>query len=190
MGLFSTYTPPPPPKGFNPIGKRARKRPWVRFELADPAKLVVMIVVGQQVKVGTVTDSEEIAAFVKKVAKSSDGRYVGIFNPAGTLSTPGGKAAQLDPQTGEPKRDAQGNVLYHEIPEKRCFVPAAVIPQRQQLGESGEQNMAWVYDGQVHRLLLPFDSLKHVEALDLVKNRDDIPEHRRQTLSDNYRPQV
>lgn len=186
MGLFQTYTPPTPVSGFDPRGRRARKRPWVRFELADPKRLKVMIVVGKQVKVGDVTDPDELAAFLKKVQTAKDGRLVGIFCPAGVLTTPGMRVAKKDPQTGEPVLNAAGEQLYHEVREQRTYVPAAVIPQRKALGDSGEQNMAWVHDGQVHRLLLPFDSLKNVEAIDLVKNRDDVPEHRRVTQNQNH----
>lgn len=172
---------------FDPHSKRAAKRPWIKFELANPAELKLLIVKGKQAFQGTVTDPLEIEMMTRRAAHAPDGRLVGIFMPAGTLHSPGHKVRALNPDQ-TPKSNAAGEPEYHEIPETYVPVPASVAVQREQLGEWGEQNLPHVVDGQVHRLLLTFDSLKNVELFDMANKRDGIPAHRIATQNPNWQP--
>jgi hypothetical protein len=174
------------PLEFDPHSKRAAKRPWIKFELADPAVLKLLIVKDKQAFQGTVTDPLEIEMLNRRAAHAPDGRLVGIYIAAGTLHSPGMKVAAKNPD-GSPKLNVAGEQEYHEIPESYVQVPASVAVQREQLGEWGEQNLPHVVDGQVHRLLLTFDSLKNVELFDMANKRDGIPAHRIATQNPNWK---
>lgn len=188
MTTFVDYKPPRhDPKVFDPRSKRASKRPWLKFELANPKELKILIVKDKRAKVGAVTDELEIEILNRRAAHAPDGRLVGIFIPAGTLHSPGHKVLALDGD-GSPKLNAAGEQEYHEIPECWVQVPASVAVQREQLGDSGEQNLTWNYDGQPHRLLLTFDSLTNVELFDMANKRDGIPAHRIATQNPNWKP--
>ena len=148
--------------------RKASKRPHVKFELKDPKTLRVMIVKsGQGPVYATVTEKAEIDAFLAKAHHAKDGRLQGIFIPAGRVRVPGGDRVVKDPKTSK-------NVTEH-TPERYVQVPDAIAPQRAVLGPDGEQNIAWVANGQVHRLLIPVDA---VDKLELCLLTEDIPSYR------------
>ncbi len=174
---------------FNPHHhKRRGHGKFLRFNLKDPKVLnVVVIDPGNIVRKATIEDPAEIALFVSKVAKSADGRYVGIFEPERGAEIP--ETQEVTKVDGKVQRDKDGNAIMTTVPAKRVVIPATVAPQAAILDVNGGSNIAWMMGGGiVHRLLIPFDSLSDTEAIDLVTNRDDVPEYRRKTLDANFQP--
>lgn len=165
--------------------RKAAKHPHVKFELADPNELHIMVVVDHEAKIYKVTDKADIDAFLRKAHHTKDGRLYGIFVPGGRARVPGGTRVKLG-DDGKPVIDKEtGNPVMESYPERHVWIPASIAPQRAVIGPDGEQNMEHAVRGQLHRLLVPEDSVKDLE---LVLDRDDIPSYR--VLSDSFDPQA
>jgi hypothetical protein len=165
-----------------------RNGKWVQFELANPKEVQLVVAEGKAVTRMVVKDPEEIAAIIRKTKMTADGRMLGIFVKAAKSHVPGGSRAVtdangdpvLDPKTGEPKRD--------EYKGYDVVMPNCIAPQREVLGRNGQQNLEWADNGRVHTVLIPLEACKNVAVIDITTRRDDIPEHRRKTMNENYKP--
>lgn len=152
--------------------RKASRHPHVKFDLASDSRLETMIVLsGRGPVVLKVEDPQEISAFKDKVHRAADGRIYGIFIPAGRHRVSGGGTRTREDGTVE------------QIPEKFVMVPDSIAPQRAVLGPNGEQNLDTVWDGQVHRMLVPVTCVKNLE---LCLVRDDLPSYR--AVDENFDP--
>ncbi len=171
---------------FNPAEHRSGK--WLKFNLATPDVLKLLVVDVGEVKIAVISSKTEVDFWTKKAKQSSDdGRFVGIFIKGGFLRVPGGKGLKRG-EDGEPITNAAGDLIYEDTPERRVRIPDSVAPQRA-IEVNGHRNLEWKVDGEakVHTMLIPLEACADVE---LLLTRDDIPTAHNATLDPDFDPKL
>lgn len=134
-----------------------RNGQWVKFDLNEKVQLCI-VQDGNKVLLADAEDDGEVERLKNLMKPAGDGRFVGIFVAAGRAP------------------DGQGGYV---------FMPACVAPQRAVLGPDGSQNLTTLYGSMAVTVLLPADSLRHVEA---TLDRGDLPKHRDATSHKDWNP--
>jgi hypothetical protein len=171
---------------FVPLAhKRGGRGKHVKFELADPKQLHVVIVTPEGIRRAIVDQPSEIETFLAKMQRAADGRLVGIYEPASLVTVPG-LMRQATNDDGSPKVDDNQKPIMELAPEGQLVVPAVIVPQRR-LMVNGGHNLYWAPEGEVmaHRLMIPADKAINVE---LVLDLTDFPQGR--VVHPNYDPKA
>jgi hypothetical protein len=141
----------------------------VKFELDENLQFVVLAG-DNKVYLAEPEDPHEVESLKLKMAKSQDGRFVGIFYPAGRVRYHASVTRQVD------GKDVTETV------EKFCPTPARVVPYRSVLvGDAGDHHPTHAVDGRAINVAFSVDCLRNLAPVLL---QEDLPGYRRETCPD------
>lgn len=147
----------------------------VKFELDENLQFVCL---GgdNRVYLAAPEDPHEVESLKLKMAKSKDGRFVGIFYPAGRMRYFVSETKTVD-----------GKEVTESV-EKFCPTPARVVPYRSVLvGDAGDHHPTHAVDGRVINVAFTVDCLRNLGPVLL---QEDLPGYRRQTCDENWNPRA